>query len=88
MKPSPTVANVHGPAAGLAAVEAIRPRGKLNAYYLPYAVLGEFAAQLNQPQAAVAYFREALQRTGIISEQGFLSKRIRECEEKMGGRLD
>ena len=79
------VANVHGPAAGRAAVEAIQPRGKLNAYYLLYAVLGEFAAQLNQPRAAVAYFREALQRTGIISEQGFLSKRIRECEEQMCG---
>jgi RNA polymerase sigma factor (sigma-70 family) len=81
------VANVHGPAEGLAAVEAIRPRGSLNGYYLLYAVLGELAAQLDHPQAAAAYFREALERTGIISEQGFLSKRIRECEEQLCGRL-
>jgi len=50
-------------------------------------LLGELAAQLDHPQAAAAYFREALERTGIISEQGFLSKRIRECEEQLCGRL-
>ncbi len=81
------VANVHGPTAGLAAVEAMRHRGKLNSYYLLYAVLGELEAQLNHPQAAAAYFRESLLRTGITSEQWFLSKRIRECEEQMCGRL-
>ncbi len=81
------VANVHGPTAGLAAVEAMRHRGKLNGYYLLYAVLGEFEAQLDHPQAAAAYFRESLQRTGLKSEQWFLSKRIRECEEQMCGRL-
>ena len=37
------VANVHGPIAGVEAVEAIRNRGKLSSYYLLYAVLGELA---------------------------------------------
>lgn len=77
------VANVHGTAAGLAAVDAIQPRGPLNGYYLLYAVLGEFAVQLNDPHAACASFREALRRTGIMSERGFLSRRIRECEAQM-----
>ncbi len=81
------VANVHGPTAGLAAVEAMRHRGKLNSYYLLYAVLGEFEARLHHPQVATNYFRESLRRTAIKSEQWFLSKRIRECEEQMCGRL-
>jgi RNA polymerase sigma factor (sigma-70 family) len=80
------VANVHGPAEGLAAVAAIRYRGKLDAYYLLYAVLGDFEAQLNHPQAAADYFRESLRQTEIKSEQWFLSKRIRECEEQSRGR--
>src|SRR5207302_10769265 len=51
------VANVHGPQAGLDAVAAIQGREKLDSYYLLYAVLGEFEAQLNDPLAAAGYFR-------------------------------
>jgi len=44
------VANVHGPAAGIQAVEAIRdhPRSKLESYYLLYAVLGDFELRLGR----------------------------------------
>ena len=51
------VANVHGPAAGIAAVKSIRNCKELQSYYLLYAVLGEFEARLGRPQSAASYFR-------------------------------
>src|SRR5439155_15565882 len=67
--PSPVVAlnraivlaNVHGPQAGVDAVAAIQDREKLDSYYLLYAVLGEFEAQMNDPLAAAGYFRRSAQ---------------------------
>jgi len=75
------VANVHGPRAGLDAVAAIQNREKLNSYYLLYAVLGEFETQLNHSQAAAGHFRKSLQLAEIKSEQMFLSKRLRACQQ-------
>jgi RNA polymerase sigma-70 factor (ECF subfamily) len=72
---------VHGPAAGIQAVEAIRHRRSLDSYYLLYAVLGEFEAQLNNFSAAAEHLRKALELTALASEQSLLSKRLRECEE-------
>jgi RNA polymerase sigma factor (sigma-70 family) len=80
------VANVHGPMAGIEAVEAIRHRGKLSSYYLLYAVLGELEAQLNHPQTAADHFRSSLRLTEIRSEQMFLSKRLKACEERTAKR--
>jgi RNA polymerase sigma-70 factor (ECF subfamily) len=74
------VSNVHGPRAGIEAVEAIENGSQLNSYYLLYAVLGEFEKQLNNFQAAVDNFRKALQLTELTSEQLFLSKRLRDSE--------
>jgi RNA polymerase sigma factor (sigma-70 family) len=74
------VANVHGPTAGIEAVEAIRNRGKLSSYYLLYAVLGELEVQLDHPKIAAEHFRTSLQLTEIKSEKNFLSKRIQACE--------
>jgi RNA polymerase sigma factor (sigma-70 family) len=71
------VAKVNGPQAGMEAVEAIQNRGELDSYYLLYAVLGEFEAQLHHPEAAAAYFRKALELTEVKSERVFLSKRVR-----------
>jgi RNA polymerase sigma factor (sigma-70 family) len=73
------VANVRGPAAGIAAVKSIRNRRELQSYYLLYAVLGEFEARLGRSQSAASYFRQALEQTEIDSEQHFLLKRMREC---------
>jgi RNA polymerase sigma factor (sigma-70 family) len=75
------VANVFNPAAGIAAVEAIRNRSQLDSYYLLYAVLGDFEAQQANYPAAAAYFRQALDLTPHKSEQLFLAKRIQACEE-------
>jgi RNA polymerase sigma factor (sigma-70 family) len=71
------VANVNGPGAGLEAVEAIRSRRELDSYYLLYAVLGEFEAQLNHLESAAAHFRKASQLTEVKSEREFLSKKVR-----------
>jgi len=76
------VANVHGPQAGIDAVEAIQNGEQLNSYYLLYAVLGEFEKQLNHFQAAIDNFRKALELTELTSEQSFLSERLRDSEER------
>ena len=76
------VANLEGPGAGIEAVEAIKNRAQLESYYLLYAVLGEFKAQLNEPESAAADFREAIQLTELKSEKSFLTKRLRECERR------
>jgi RNA polymerase sigma factor (sigma-70 family) len=74
------VANLHGARAGLDAVAAIQGREKLDSYYLLYAVMGEFEAQLNDPLAAAGYFRKSLQLAETKSEQQFLSKKFQACE--------
>jgi RNA polymerase sigma-70 factor (ECF subfamily) len=81
------VANVHGPRAGLEAVEAIKNREQLKSYYLLYTVLGEFEALLNNPKAAIGYFRKSLELATIKSEKRFLSKRLRSIEVTIGSEL-
>jgi RNA polymerase sigma-70 factor (ECF subfamily) len=78
------VANVHGPKAGIEAVEAILNQEQLNSYYLLYAVRGEFEAHLSNREAAIDCFRKSLELATIKSEQMFLSKRLQDLEESMG----
>jgi RNA polymerase sigma factor (sigma-70 family) len=75
------VANVHGPQAGIGAVEAILNNRQLKSYYLFYAVRGEFEKRLNNSAAAIENFRKALELTELTSERSFLSKRLRDLEE-------
>ena len=75
------VAKVHGPRAGIEAVEAIQNREQLNSYYLLYVVLGEFEAHLSNRQAAINYFRKSLELVTIQSEQMFLSKKLQDLGE-------
>ncbi|HEU4679497.1 MAG TPA: DUF6596 domain-containing protein, partial [Terrimicrobiaceae bacterium] len=77
------VANVHGPAAGLSALKPLRDRKELKSYYLLYAILAEFEAQLGHRDVAAGYFRRALRQTAIASEQHLLRKRLRECEREL-----
>lgn len=77
------VAEVHGPGAGIAAVEAIQARDTLNSYYLLYAVLAEFESQLDHFRAAAENLRTAIKLTEIRSEKNLLSKRLAACEEKI-----
>jgi RNA polymerase sigma-70 factor (ECF subfamily) len=76
------MAQVHGPRAGIAAVENIRQHQVLESYHLLYAVLAEFESQLNDYQAAAKHLRRALQLTDVKSEQSLLSKRLQDCEER------
>ncbi|MGH7801642.1 MAG: RNA polymerase sigma factor [Thermodesulfobacteriota bacterium] len=78
------VAKVHGPRAGIEAVEAIRNREQLYSYYLLYAVLGEFDTLLDNRQAAIKYFRKSLGLATIKSEEKFLSKKLRALEDSLG----
>jgi predicted RNA polymerase sigma factor len=75
-------AQVHGPRAGIEAVEAIRNRQSLDSYYLLYAVLAEFETQLNDFESAADHLRKAIQLTEIKSEQLLLSNRLRDCKEQ------
>lgn len=78
------VAEVHGPEAGRAAVDAIPGRDKLETYHLLYAVLGEFAAQLNDHRSAAAHFKTSLRFAELKSEKEFLQERLRQCEMQGG----
>ena len=80
------VAAVHGPGAGIEAIEAIHKREQLNSYYLVYATLGEFETRLDNRKAAANYFRQALELVTIESEQTFLTKKLRELKncQKIG----
>jgi len=75
------VANVHGPRAGIDAVTGMRNRGELESYYLLFAVLGELEARLDRFDLAAEHFERALALTATRSEQAFLFRRLRECEE-------
>jgi RNA polymerase sigma-70 factor (ECF subfamily) len=81
------VANVHGPKAGLQAVEAIRDLNQLDGYHLLYAVLGEFEADLEHREAALRHFRKALELATIKSEQIFLEKKIRDLGDGSESRV-
>jgi RNA polymerase sigma-70 factor (ECF subfamily) len=75
------VGKVHGPAAALAALAAIQSRKELRSYYLLYALLGEFEAQMDRHETAAGHFRKSLALVGMESERAFLSRRLAECLE-------
>ena len=82
---SVAVSKVHGPRAGIEAVEAIRNLDQLDSYYLLYAVLGEFEERLKNKKAAVEYFRKSLELATIKSERKFFMKKIRALESGRSG---
>jgi RNA polymerase sigma factor (sigma-70 family) len=73
------VAEVHGPLAGIDAVNAIPDAKSLGSYYLFHAVLGDFEWQLNRLPIAAAHFQKAMELANMKSEQVFLSKRLEAC---------
>jgi RNA polymerase sigma-70 factor (ECF subfamily) len=74
------VAHVHGPAAGIKAVQASQKRQSLSGYYLLYAALAEFEMQLKDFPTAAEHLRQAIENTELTTEKSFLSERLRECE--------
>jgi RNA polymerase sigma-70 factor (ECF subfamily) len=79
------VAEAEGPEAGLRAIREIKNLQSLESYYLLPAVLGELEARSGHGPAAAAHFRRAWELAEVKSEQVFLAKRLRECEESMSG---
>ena len=77
------VANVHGPGKGLEAIEAMPNRSELASYYLLYAVLGDFEERRGNDLLAASHFHRAKQLAELKSEQAFLAKRLKECEERL-----
>jgi RNA polymerase sigma factor (sigma-70 family) len=81
------VANVHGPRAGIEAVEAMHDREQLDCYYLLYAVLGEFEADLEHREAAMKHFRKALELATMKSEQIFFTRKLQELGDGEGSEI-
>ncbi len=62
---------------------AINDQQSLDSYYLLYAVLAEFEAQLENFSSAAGHLRRAIQLTELKSEQSLLSKRLKDCEDQL-----
>ncbi len=73
------VARVHGPQAGLTALDEIRNRATLESYHLHHALRGSFTLQLGKPAKALAHFRKAEELATLPAERDFIGKRIAEC---------
>jgi RNA polymerase sigma-70 factor, ECF subfamily len=92
MKPTPVVAlnraialsRVHGPGAGLAAVETIAGDAVLARYYLLHATMGELALETGDRDRAAECFRAALECECSDPERRFLERRLRTAESPSG----
>jgi RNA polymerase sigma-70 factor (ECF subfamily) len=75
------VANVHGPRAGLDAIEQTAHHDKLESNHLFHAVAGELHWRLGNHQEAAASFRRALKLAEVGPEQDFLTRILARVEE-------
>lgn len=73
------VARVHGPQAGLDALDAIKQSSSLESYHLYHAIRGTFAADLGQAAVALTHFRQAERLATLPAELDFIARRIEEC---------
>ncbi len=78
------VSRVHGPQAGLAALDAITDRSKLEAYHLFHVLRGTFAAEMGNQAAALLHFRQAGSLASLPAERDFIARRVRECAGTKG----
>lgn len=93
MKPSPIVAlnravaiaHLHGPQAGLEAIEATPERQRLESHYLLHAVIGELQWQLKNHRAAAESFRRALHLAQVGPEQLYLSRMLERSADQSPG---
>ncbi|HWA26492.1 MAG TPA: sigma-70 family RNA polymerase sigma factor [Lacunisphaera sp.] len=84
LKPSPivalnravVVAHLHGPQAGLDAIQAIPARDRLDSHYLLHAVTGELHWRLKNTGAAADSFRRALALAHVGPEQTYLTRML------------
>lgn len=73
------VARVHGPQAGLDALDGIHHRSVLEGHHLYHAIRGTFTAELGQTAAAITHFRQAEKLAMLPAEREFIARRIEEC---------
>ena len=73
------VARVHGPQAGVDALDQIQQRSVLEGNHLYHTMRGTFAAELGQTTAAVTHFRQAAKLAMLPVERDFIAQRISEC---------
>lgn len=72
------VAMADGPAAGLAAVDAIAARGELTGSHLLPATRGELLARLGRRDEAISALRQAVELCGNTAERAVLERKIDE----------
>lgn len=65
-----------GPAAGLAAIEALLSDATLQHYHLTHAARADFCRQLGQLDKARAAYQQALALTALLPEQRFLQRQL------------
>ena len=82
------VARVHGPQAGMEALDGIRDRSRMLSYHLYHAIRGTLAAELGQPALALTHFRMAGNLAELPAERDFITRRLRECEVAAGVEQD
>ena len=75
----------HGPAAGLAAVDAVLPQLPRERYPFGHAARGDFLARLGQRDAAHAAFTEALSQARSDAERTLLARKRRELDDTPPG---
>jgi RNA polymerase sigma-70 factor (ECF subfamily) len=71
------ISELHGPAEGIKAVEAIEQLSTLKKYYLLPATLGELHLQLKQYEKADQYFAEAMLLTQSAVEKKLLQQKMK-----------
>ena len=74
------IARVHGPQAGLDALDHIERRYLLDGHHLYHAIRGTFAAELGRKADAITHFRQAAQLATLPAEREFIEQRIREID--------
>jgi RNA polymerase sigma-70 factor (ECF subfamily) len=74
------VAMLHGPAAGLALIDAILARGELADYHLAHSARADLCRRLGRTADARASYERALALTRQDPERRFLERRLRELE--------
>lgn len=77
------ISKVHGPEAGIRAVEEIRDRRHLDSYYLLYAVLGELHMSLHHFEEAAKSYRKALELTQVRTERMFLTDKLKALRQSL-----
>jgi RNA polymerase sigma-70 factor (ECF subfamily) len=76
------VAMAHGPAAGLALVEALAEAGELAGNHLLHATRADLLRRLGRRAEAVSAYRQALALAGTDTEREFLSRRLTDVAQR------